>query len=393
MRKKPILALNYRLLNNGDSLDQLTNIVMKRIYTILLSAFIVCVSYEVKATSWTVSNNPAIIAQFYLGTNPLKAAVDSAEVGDTIYVHPSPNDYSSFHSNAPLAKKLVFFGGGWNRYGVDDHQTRIDYINMTSQASGCVFDGFFFLASTNDVSIVANDADDITIRNCRFDISDFSEEAISTSGACVNWSIINCIFTGDDDTEHGIVLGTDDFDFIIQNCIFRGAAIENASNTSIHVRNCAFLYLDSNTLVGLLNCSYTNVDNCIWANIPVNTCTSCVFNNNLSFGCGGTCSFLNSGSTGFNNLEGVDPTLVFTSWPGSSFSVTNDLRLIEGSPGIGAGNDGTDIGVFGGPFPFVWGTNYSGSPKTPQITELGLINPFIIENGSIQVTGKVVSGQ
>jgi hypothetical protein len=366
---------------------------MKRIYTILLSTFFVCAFWEVKATSWTVSNNPAIIAQFYLGTNPLKEAVDSAEVGDTIYVHPSPNDYVSFGSSSPMNKKLVFFGGGWNRYGVDDHQTRIDYINLGSQASGSVFDGFYFLPSSSDASIVGNGADDITIRNCRFENAFFSEESVTANGACVNWAIINCIFIADNDSEQGIVLSSDDFDFIIQNCIFLGAVIENASNTDIHVRNCAFLYRDSNTSVGLLNCSYINVDNCIWANVPVNGCTSCVFNNNLSFGCGTTCSFLISGNTGLNNLEGIDPSLVFTSWPGSSFSVTHDLRLIEGSPGIAAGTDGKDIGVFGGPFPFVWGTNYSGSPKTPQITELGLINPFVLENGSIQVTGTVVSGQ
>jgi hypothetical protein len=82
------------------------------------------------------------------------------------------------------------------------------------------------------------------------------------------------------------------------------------------------------------------------------------FNNNIP----------GSGNLGSGNI--VDANPVFTNFPlqGGALSYSHDFTLLPGSPAIGAGTDGTDIGILGGMLPFDVGAN----PYFPQMMEVSL---------------------
>jgi hypothetical protein len=95
----------------------------------------------------------------------------------------------------------------------------------------------------------------------------------------------------------------------------------------------------------------------------------------------------NPGITGNNNLFNVDFSpgninAVFTGYPVDISGETNDgkYKLKPGSPAIGAGIGGVDLGIFGGPNPY----RLSGIPSIPAFYKLeassinATTNPFTV---------------
>lgn len=134
----------------------------------------------------------------------------------------------------------------------------------------------------------------------------------------------------------------------------------------------------------------------------------CTFNNNLSnqttiadplsftpannfvntfTGTGGGSNF------GAGNIVGQDP--LYTTAPNlNAFSFTANYRLQASSVGRNAGTDGTDLGIYGGSYPFpsggTPGSGYDTSPMPPipQITELNIQNATVPVNGTLNVNVK-----
>jgi len=71
---------------------------------------------------------------------------------------------------------------------------------------------------------------------------------------------------------------------------------------------------------------------------------------------------------------------MFVNIPFRPFSYDHDFNLHLGSPGIKAGTDGTDIGVFGG-----IGHTVSGVPAVPKVTLFDIVNPVVPQNGDLNV--------
>lgn len=106
-----------------------------------------------------------------------------------------------------------------------------------------------------------------------------------------------------------------------------------------------------------------------------NVCRDNYYQNNIF---ASSPSFNNS--SGHNNIGNINPNALFTSFSGNSYSPTDNYHLQPNSIGINAGTDGTDIGIYGGPFPWKEGAVPS-NPHVQFININGNTNP----NGTLPV--------
>lgn len=136
----------------------------------------------------------------------------------------------------------------------------------------------------------------------------------------------------------------------------------------------------------------------------------CTFNNNISsqstIGVASeyspsnsfTANFTGSGggsNSGSGNQVGIDPLFVNVGNV-DTYNANYNYRLQTSSPGHNASTDGTDVGIYGGSYPFPSGgvgTQYDTSPMPPipQVTSVNIQNATIQPNGTlnVQVQGKV----
>lgn len=139
--------------------------------------------------------------------------------------------------------------------------------------------------------------------------------------------------------------------------------------------------IEKNIIIGLYMAGSLNfVNNIFLAENAIFWTSNCQFNNNVFYGAGaiyaqsGNNVFYNnlfvdnetiiSGSnTGYNNIFNQPQSSIFVSHSGSLFSYESNFHLQPGSPGIGAGNDGHDIGIYGTAIPYKEG----GVPSNPHI--------------------------
>ena len=68
-------------------------------------------------------------------------------------------------------------------------------------------------------------------------------------------------------------------------------------------------------------------------------------------------------STTFDCITNQDPSKIFIDPQGFVYNMKNDFRLQDSSPGKNAGKDGTDIGIYGGRYPWKEG----GLPVNPHV--------------------------
>lgn len=346
------------------------------------------------ATKYTVSNNPATRAQFdtFNTINPLIEAVDSAQVGDTLYVHASPAAYSAL----TLSKKLILIGAGWNPYGVDQaYDARIGKITLSENSDGSILDGFLFDPANQNSAIIAGGADSVIVRNCGFKYDGYTQEygIDFRNFGSNNWQIVNCFFNGNYWTyDRFALIESDDINIRYDNCIFYRIRVDGFDDNTVGIEfnHCAFLP-GSFAPAGFLNCRDFTIRNSIFLN-EISECTNCTFINNISYNCDTSCDFAINGSTEIGNLENTNP--MFIQNPGTTFTPSINIGLQLLSPGHNAASDIGDIGVFGGYYPFVFETNYAGAPHIPQI-----LNNFFISNssvttgGTIQINGSVENGE
>ncbi len=99
------------------------------------------------------------------------------------------------------------------------------------------------------------------------------------------------------------------------------------------------------------------------------------------------------GNFGGGNIIGQEP-LYATAPNLTEYSPSANYRLQASSPGKNAGTDGTDLGIYGGSYPFprggADGSGYDTSPMPPipQVTELNIQNATVPVNGTLNVNVK-----
>jgi hypothetical protein len=90
-------------------------------------------------------------------------------------------------------------------------------------------------------------------------------------------------------------------------------------------------------------------------------------------------------NTGGNNIANQDPMFAGAPQESHNFSYDYDYHLGQGSPGINAGSDGTNLGIYGGSYP------YSDVIPIPKVSNVNILNPKIPVNDTLNVRIKAVS--
>lgn len=342
---------------------------MKRV---LLSTFLL-LGLNSLAGIITCSNNPNSPGQY----TSLQDAIDNANAYDTILIAGSPTHYGSVIINS---KALTLIGAGVNN--PNGSNTEINYIDLERissglSASGTKLIGIRFL---NTVRIDAyydqptglnQTISDITIERCyggnyyfyggaactfeNFMIKNNVVGVINLPSANLisNFKIINNFITSGSVRQNG---QSDNSDVLVSNNVFMwndqfafNTSSAPTTNPGMIVNNNIFYYASPNT--SCYNCSFSN--NITYLN-----------NDDNLIGSG------NPGSTGGANIIGQNPNFVNYPIAGAAFDFSYDYHLQSGSPGISAGTDGTDIGVYGGVSPFTDAADVGANPAIPQMQEI-----------------------
>lgn len=338
----------------------------------------------------TVSNNPVLPAQY----PDVQAAITVALAGDTIFVHGSQFTYADF----TLTKKLVMIGAGYNSNNQFNYATRVNNIYLIrdtglQNANNSVITGFLVL---NNIQITGSlGLTNITIFRNQINSSLYTYNPSVGAPFAINWviynNIINIIYGGS-----GGPLTASSSNITIQNNFITGS-INNFSMSSVLIDHNVFQGADKH-----YNLYYATVTNNIYVmtsgNILAATVTGNTFNNNLSILStigpnAPTNSFLGGPNSGAGNFVGVDPQFInVTNF--NSYAYTFDYRLKATSTVRNAGTDGTDLGVYGGSYPYPSGGASGGGfdtsplPPIPQVTEVNIQNATLQPGTPLNVNVK-----
>lgn len=321
---------------------------MKNIILVFIMFFAVGVIHT-QATVWRVNNNAAINANF---TN-FTAAQNAASPNDTLYFEGSSVSYG----NIVLTKPLVIIGPGYFLSGNPQTQANLltaqfGTVGFNSGSTGSTISG---LSITSTVTI---NISSVNIIRCYI-----SAINLNSNSAAISNILINGCFIYNDIYETGSQLINN---VLITNNLIEGynESVNLGDNASGVISNCI---LKDDLVVKNFTCSNN-----------ILTCCSVSRNNNVFF------NNIGSGTqfpTGNGNQQNINMTDVFVGATGNS--TDGQYQLKPGSPAIGAGNDGTDCGIFGGITPYV----LSGLPAIPAIYEINMPSTGTSTNG-INVTVK-----
>jgi len=118
---------------------------------------------------------------------------------------------------------------------------------------------------------------------------------------------------------------------------------------------------------------------------PIANCQQSIFRNNLFVynweGPDNQSSFFGSG-----NMVNVPQLSIFVNQSGNTFSYKHDYHITQGRPGKKGGVDGTDVGIYGGIYPWKEG----GLPFNPHI-KMAKIAGTTDANGNLNVNIKVAA--
>lgn len=290
----------------------------------------------------------------------LPTAVAAGQNGDTIYI---PG--GSWSANLSINKRLFIIGTGHNP---DSTQaTGICYlsgnISISNGASNGRITGIYLTGTLAAVDTATN----YIISRCRMGNIQLTahssqwiiEENIINS-QIIGYGAYNNLFSNNIIGQCFYNMGPNN---TVKNNIFLMQSYEIGCSNSSSVNNCTF---ENNNFIGGGNFTGQN-NNLINNNLFVANITF-PFGNNL----------------GSNNVVNQTQSSIFVNQTGSTFDYTQDYHLKLTSPGKNAGTDGTDIGIYGGMFPWKAGS----VPFNPHI-QIKSISNTTDQNGNLQINIKV----
>ena len=300
-------------------------------------------------------------------------AFAAASAGDTIMLAASTTSYGSI---AIVGKPVKLVGNKCinnNAPGqparADEETTKIDYlwVGVTGGggesrllANGTIVESIDVLNLTASVW-----SDGCTFKNCNMNVG-FVYGSGNLFIGCRFWGRVGLERHEDNTvTPAHVSPGTNNH---FQNCITED--LETDSFTSGDFVNCVIGFGGASPTYGVAENSTVTLRSCIVDDSNIgNSGFYRVYN---KFNDGGTrlhhCLIVGIGggdpvpslSAGLNNLTATSSASVFSD---------NFYNLLAGSPAIGSGEDGVDMGIFGGPTPYQWG----GSPALPLINKLNIL--------------------
>ncbi|MBL7772486.1 MAG: hypothetical protein JNM95_06490 [Chitinophagaceae bacterium] len=334
---------------------------------ILLPILMLC-SFCVHAKQWSVSNNPAIPAQF----PDLNVAVNSSSVlnGDTLIIQGS----GIAQPATTINKSLTIIGPGFNPNKSDILVAKMSSITIAVDNVQLI--GLSFLGSGSH--LFYNIVSGIQIKNCYFQFNNILPNSGFLGSKLRKTIINNCIFYGS-----GINLNNaPESSVMISNCLFHyfgGVVGIVASNGQLLVRNCTFKggFLSSITNGVFKYCIfYSSTNNSTFIQ-------NCLFKKCLYFNLtnipGQAASSGNLGNTYTDNILS-DPMFVAPGVANDQFNFTNfDYHLSPGSPAI-LTTAPFQLGIYGGGSTF----SMTGEPfNSSIIRNFEILNPNAPVNGNL----------
>ncbi|MCH8569089.1 MAG: hypothetical protein LAT67_12520 [Balneolales bacterium] len=285
----------------------------------------------------------------------IQEAIDAASDGDVLHIIPSGDSYGNFTLN----KSLQIYGIGFNPDTDAPGRSLVGQITITSSGSNSSIEGV--VAST----INFEDPQEFTVSNILIQksringlrIPDNPSDEQQVAGLILQGNIIHASSVNNS----SIDFPTDSkvSNFVVSNNIFTGNNHRIKAGNGAIFRNNLFLSDGSSASYTFLTLRNALVANNIFLGSRPNDFTQAVsitetsFQNNLSFGSSNDEFPLETNdNSGSGNLVNIDPQFASLDasddvWQFSSW----DATLESGSPAIGAGTDGTDLGIFGGSNP------------------------------------------
>lgn len=353
---------------------------MKSLFTTAIFLFGVSLFAQ---NTWTVDNRLGTTAQF----TSVQAAIDAAEAGDFIYIHPSSINYGSITLN----KRLNLRGIGHTPELANGEKATISSFMLFTNNTGITCSGSTISGLKIDALVDNNfgNISNVVIQNNLiglfsarspfnfviqgniFNMSGSVGINFTTSTHANNIISHNIFIRNTNSQISGVIEGLISSDSFNNNIV----VFNNSSNDLGLFKNCLNPIVNNNIFV--LNSNQTTATEIL---LLTSTIT---FQNCLTFAYGGqTLSNLN----GSNNLNNTNPQFTnIGNTTNMAYTITNNYKLNTGSPAIDAGSDGDDLGIYAQGFKF----QKRGYPfDLPYPTSININNALVAAGSNLEVVLK-----
>jgi hypothetical protein len=329
---------------------------MKNLFTSLLFVLAFAASHLGQAQTIRRVNNTGVNPQGVNIYTTLQAAHDAASAGDIIYLEPSGISYGSLTCVRPL----TIIGNGYflaqnPGLQLDVRESIVDNIffnagSAGSRITGCTVQTSYLVINASNIVVERNQI------NASIYVGYHPLTGVSTSvnNALIRQNYMNgsvLLYPQAPQTVSSVIISNN----IITGGISTGSS-QYAQLNSILISNNVVGSLAGNNGAGI------QVDNSVIKNNILTMTTgagSSYFtprNNAYSYNISGNTAF----GTANGNQQNIAPTNIFV---GGTASTDGAFQLRTGSPAIGTGESGTDVGAFGGVLPY----RIAGIPNVPSI--------------------------
>jgi hypothetical protein len=334
----------------------------------LLTLYLAC--YQLShAEILVVDNNPGSTALY----SNINDAIAAANPGDTLHIIGSATQYPA----ATVDKELTLIGAGFDPQKDNPVVASLNGITIRTGGDGSVVQGLHM------GGIGVENVSNILIEGCYFtyytvagggsgSVNISNSHNIIVRGNAILFAVMvvpipvstnifienNIIFQSGHASSWGMIVSAKDASHVIRNNVFIGdnrPAFDNCNNIQV-------------------------LNNIFYDQEPIN-CSNCVMLNNLTY-------LTDNMLPEEDDNQNADPMFVNAPSPESNgYSTAFDFNLQDGSPGIDAGTDGKDLGIYGGLIPYRKG----GEPPIPKISVFNILNTAVPPGGELNIEIESIS--
>lgn len=320
-----------------------------------LLSLIIAIAITMTLNAQTIALHSSTGVQIFKGNTALVDAYTASQSGDTLYL-----SGHSFTPPNPFDKQLMIFGAG--HYVDSTLATGKTFINgnvlLSENADqfyieGVEITGGFEIANNHSVNYV-------TIKRCK--INGLFRVPGNMSTPSTNLSLIGNVFV------NAVYL------YNAQNVILSNSIVQGnvAYNSGCLITNNIILFGPAYALHDISN---SQINNNIFIGTGLSNGVGNTYTNNLIVD---ATPIYGTSPTAIGNYVGVAQADIFVNQTGNAFNYAHDYHLQ--SPASYLGTDGTEVGIYGGLFPYKEGA----VPLNPHI-QLKNIAPTTDANGDLQI--------
>ena len=338
------------------TINQLNFITMKKIT--LLFMMLLATSIITNAQI-TVDNSPGVTANPPFLYTDLTSAISAASNDAVIYVQPSEISYGIITVGKPLT--LIGFG-----HSDPDKKTLLEDLILTTGASNTTVSGFHIDDDFYLTNPLGTPLSNLVIENNLIDsVLEFDDGGVDN--VIIRGNIINIIGNISGNSSSNNYTNA----LITNNIVLSYIGLKN--HQSITIKN--NIFLSPNVSYAINNAgnstgSITVQNNIVFYNsgsMNDPNSTGVIYENCLSYNVGAGSVVPLIGST---NLDNQDPLFVEDNDNAVFDGATNDFNLQAGSPAIGMGAGGVDMGLFDGSAFIFNNYGYTNGIPTVKITDI-----------------------